>query len=427
MTPRQSWRLELAGIFQAVLLGLIATGYAGWIWTMSDRAYTADFVQFFASARALRTGGHLYQPLRLADFAPAPAPPSGAAVHVHPNLSTPPLVMLVVPFTLTTLARGYLAWATLSLALGLTACAAVWRELRPAQRPDAALIWLWIAFLAYFPTYSAIKLGQVTFLALLPVTGAWLAARHGRNRTAGALLGLAVVLKPFALVLPGLFALRRQWRIVAWCAGTIAIVVAATLPVVGIEAYRGHIRLLGSVTWFGNSWNASFAAVVTRALGGSENVPAIDAPRAAQALTAVFAAASLLWLAWLAWPRTANGRSLEPRDLEYGLAVVLMLLVSPLGWMYYFPLLLVPGYILWAQTRCGRMPAVRWGLVLAWALSAVPTSMVRADDAGDPLRWFTLSSVYFYALLVMAAALSYALIVVEAEASTSTASRSRRS
>ena len=53
-------------------------------------------------------------------------------------------------------------------------------------------------------------------------------------------------------------------------------------------------------------------------------------------------------------------------DLGYGLTLAVMLLVSPLGWMYYFPLLLLPGYAVWLLTREGRLRPLRWGLLVAW-------------------------------------------------------------
>ena len=344
------------------------------------------------------------------------------------------LALLVAPLTPLGLAWGYAIWTALSLVAGLAACALLWRGMRQNSRTAPQLLWLWLAFLVYFPTYTAVTLGQVTSGLFLLLAGAWLAARSGRDRLAGMLLGVAVSVKVFAALLVVYFVLQRRWRAVAWSIGAMLCAVLVTLPFAGTAAWREYFGVIGSVTWFGNSWNASYASFVTRILGGSENVPLVNVPVAAHGVVILCSAATLLWMAWITGWRNADRTSVEAKaststthaeastsalksasqaagfDLGYGLTLAVMLLVSPLGWMYYFPLLLLPGYAVWLLTREGRMRPIRWGLLVAWGLSTIPTSMVRATDANDPLGWFTSNSVYFYALAVFAMVLSRALL-----------------
>ena len=432
LTRGRSWQRELLSILQAVLLGLVVTAYAGVCSSLSGRAFTTDFVQFFASAQSLRAGGSIYKPLQLEDLGPAPADAGSRPAQVHPNLNPPLLALLVAPLTLLGLQWAYAVWVALSLVSGLCACALLWRGVRQADRKDSELVWLWLAFLVYFPTYTAVTLGQVTTFLFLALAGAWLAARRGRGRLAGVLVGVAVSLKPFVVLLVVFFALQRRWRVVAWSVGTALCAVLVTLPFVGAAAYREYFTVIRSVTWFGNSWNASYSSFITRILGGSENVPLVNAPVFAHGLVLLCSAATLVWLAWLTWPRAATrpvsveapfdfaqgGKASTSTtraasfDLGYGLTLTVMLLVSPLGWMYYFPLLLVPGYTVWSLTRHGSMRPLRRGLLVAWALSTIPTSMVRATDVNDPRGWFTSNSVYFYALCVLAIVVSRALVRV---------------
>jgi hypothetical protein len=285
----------------------------------------------------------------------------------------------------------------------------MWRGLRQVDSEDSELVWLWIALLVYFPTYTALTLGQVTFYTLLPLAGAWLAARRGHDRLAGILVGVAVGLKVFVALLVIFFALQRRWRVVAWSVVTILFTVLVTLPFVGVGAYIQYFAVIRTVTWFGNSWNASYAAVITRVLGGSENVPLVNLPALARGLVLLCSTATLLWLALVTRPKPGAGHSLARFDLGYGLTLTVMLLVSPLGWMYYFPLLLFPGYTVWSLTRHRNMRSLRWGLLVAWGMSTIPVSMVRAMDVNDPLEWFTTNSIYFYALFTMAIVVSRAL------------------
>ena len=406
-------RREWVGIFQALLLGLTLTAYVGAGYALSSRAFTADFVQFFASAQSLVAGESMYAPRHMGDFNPAPAEQGTAPVTLHPNLNPPLLALLLAPLTFFGLSASYIAWSVFSLLSGLFACAVMWRGLRQVDSEDSELVWLWIALLVYFPTYTALTLGQVTFYTLLPLAGAWLAARRGHDRLAGILVGVAVGLKVFVALLVIFFALQRRWRVVAWSVVTILFTVLVTLPFVGVGAYIQYFAVIRTVTWFGNSWNASYAAVITRVLGGSENVPLVNLPALAHGLVLLCSTATLLWLALVTRPKPGAGHSLARFDLGYGLTVTVMLLVSPLGWMYYFPLLLLPGYTVWSLTRHRNMRSLRWGLLVAWGMSTIPVSMVRAMDVNDPIEWFTTNSIYFYALFTMAIVVSRALVRCE--------------
>ena len=400
-----------------MVLGLVVAAYVLVCLSLSDQGYTADFAKFFASAQSIRAGESLYKPLRFDDFYPAQAYAGVAPeAKVHPNLNPPLLALLVVPLTFAGLARAYAIWTALSLVAGLCACALLWRGLRPPGQNSSGLLWLWLAFLVYFPTYTAVTMGQVTAGLFLLLAGAWLAARSGRDRLAGALLGVAVSVKVFTALLVVYFALQRRWRAVAWSIGTMLCGVLVTMPFTGAAAWREYFGVIQSVTWFGNSWNASFASFITRILGGSENVPLVNAPALGQVLMLISSAATLVWMAWITRREPVRAEALTYTtqaarfDLGYGLTLAVMLLVSPLGWMYYFPLLLLPGYTVWRLTGDdGRMRRLRWGLLVAWGLSTIPTTMVRAADANDPLGWFTGNSLYFYALVVFAIVLSAAL------------------
>ena len=245
------------------MLGLVVAAYALVCLSLSGRAYTADFVQFFASAQSLRAGESLYKPLRFDDYYPVQAGAgAGPEGDIHPNLNPPLLALLVAPLTPLGLARGYAIWSALSLVAGLCACALLWRGLRPPGQNATALLWLWLAFLVYFPTYTALTMGQVTMILFLVVAGAWLAARSGRDRLAGVLLGVAVSLKVFTALVVVYFALQRRWRAVAWSIGTMLCAALVTLPFAGAAAWREYFGVMQSVTWFGNSWNASSLGVL---------------------------------------------------------------------------------------------------------------------------------------------------------------------
>jgi hypothetical protein len=401
------------GVFQAVILGLLFAFYVTYGLALSSRAYSVDFLRLFGSAQSLVAGKSIYAPSPVSDFNASPSEVRFSSDKIHPNLNPPLLAVLLTPLTLLGLSTGYTVWIVFGVVSGLLMCTVLWWELRQASGGASELVWLWIAFFSYFPSFVAVGMGQVTFSTLVPLVGAWLAARHGKDRWAGVLLGLAVSLKVFFALLVVFFVSQRRWRIVAWSIGATLVIALATLPVVGVRAYVEYLAAARTVTWFSNSYNASYASVITRVLGGSDNTPLMNLPRVAHGLVLFTSVVTLLWLGWAVWPTSGSGRSLERFDLSFGLSLVVMLLVSPLGWMYYFPLLIVPAYAVWRVTREGRMRAVRRGLFLAWGLSTIPTPMVWASEANDPARWLADNSLYFYALFAMFIVVARALAGVD--------------
>ena len=75
-------------------------------------------------------------------------------------------------------------------------------------------------------------------------------------------------------------------------------------------------------------------------------------------------------------------------DLAFSSYIVIMLLVSPLGWIYYFPFLLIPLTAIWKGSHLlGGGGSFRTLAVLAWLLSTMPKTLVKPDDlGGDPPR-----------------------------------------
>ena len=391
---------ELRGVLLAVLLGFALTYYVGLVWSVSGRARSVDFVQFYASARAVLEGESLYEPLTMRDVGMVPPPGRDPAEFLHPNLNPPFLAVALAPVSSLGLEVSYAAWAAFSLFCALASCWGMVRTRSARTAGEVGLLWLWLMLLAYYPTHTAVMLGQVTLVLMAVLVGAWLAARNGRDRTAGLLLGLAVNLKLFVALLPLYLVWQRRWRAAGWTVVSAGGIALATLPLVGFAAYREYVSLLPTVDWYSSNWNASYASVFTRVLGGSENQPFVNAPALANAAVALCSAVTVAMLAWLTRPAREPSR-LVCFDLGFGLTMIAMLLLSPLGWMYYFPLLAMPGYLVWQVSEQRGVGNAKWCLLASWGLSTIPLAMVRAADVNNRATWLTLDSLYFYALMLM--------------------------
>jgi hypothetical protein len=108
-------------------------------------------------------------------------------------------------------------------------------------------------------------------------------------------------------------------------------------------------------------------------------------------------------LAFRSWARSDN----TAVDLGFALASPLMLLSSPLGWNYYFPVLLISATVAIKYSR-GIEDYRLWRTltVVAWFLSTLCYAPFMAKDMSSPLLWFTYPAFDTYALLLMATAVA---------------------
>jgi alpha-1,2-mannosyltransferase len=178
-------------------------------------------------------------------------------------------------------------------------------------------------------TRSAVNLGTVEALLLLAVAAAW----RWRDRLVepAAAVGLAVVLKLFLWPLAVWLALTRRIR-AALVAVVVAVIAAAVswaaIGFAGVGSYPGVLRRLA------NDESSSSYSVV--ALGVRAHMPLLAAR-----IVAVLVALALLAAA--AWVARASRRAPRDRDVAtFTLCLAAAFAASPIVWVHYFLLLLVP-------------------------------------------------------------------------------------
>ena len=337
-----------------LLVGLVATE-----WPLLRTGDTSrDFPLLYVAASRAATHQPLY-----AEGASGPGPLL--------NFNPPHFHAVLVPFTLLPLRPAYLLWNVLSLALLLIVIRLAFNE--APQPVGGTLKWLIVAaILGSAGVAATLRMGQVSMWVALLVTLAWRAARRGREATAGLWLGLAMSIKPFLLLGVPILAVRRRWR------ATVASVVVAAAALasgglwLGWSAVSDWLDVLQSprrATSF--ALNASVWGVLARA----------GLPEAVAVFISIVIAALTVWRA-----HTAD------EDAAWALGIAAALLCSPLGWIYYLPLLTGPVLVL-ALSR--RLP--RWSYWLAPAFLPAPLSPVVLQE--PRIVAVTLGSVYAWALL----------------------------
>jgi hypothetical protein len=358
---------------------------------MSGELHMNDFGKFYYSARAFLEGGDMYGPTV------ATAVPFGPdATREFWNMNPPHFHLLVLPLAVLSPPHALGVWFGASVFCLVFSILLIARELGIAWTPRTVFYAI-LAVLLPSATGMVVLTAQLTFLLLLPMTIAWIAARRGNWSRAGILLGLVVSVKPFL----GLFWLycvvRRRAGAALLMAAVVAAVTLAGLVVFGVTPYLSWLRVTSGVDWHWVPMNASLAALLSRVITVNPIYePLVDASALFGTIAATVAAIAL------AVTGTAIIRRRGEVDEDWGFAAVITaaLLVSPLGWMYYLPLAAAPLAAM-ALNAC-RHPAAGERLVLILALPGLLISPIVVGFIVDP-PWavLTIGSIYTWTMLLL--------------------------
>jgi len=271
----------------------------------------------------------------------------------------PAFAFAVAPTALMTAETAKMAWFAFSFCLLVIFMR--WSVVAVPERrlSSRALLWIGVLLMAKFFARELL-LGQSNLLLGSLLVGALLAAQIDQPIVAGALIGCAVFVKPYALVFVPWLAITRGVRAAST---SVAIVVMGLAAPALVYGWRGNLDLLAN-------WYRTVTDSTAPNLVGADNIslagmwakwlgPGMTATR-----LAAVSAAGALGLVALAWRR--RGEIVEPDYLEFGLLMLLIPLLSPQGWDYV--LLLATPAVLCLVDRWREMSAA-WRIVTATALA----------------------------------------------------------
>jgi len=304
----------------AIIVFCVKVGQLLWIGSLT---LETDVGSYFDGAARLRAGLPLYPAdLTFSD---------GSREHYV----YPPLLALIF-YPLTSYQLAWWAWAAISLACWVAALWLLIRELLRSEfgRQLRQSLW-WPVFLAalinFPPVLVHMTWGQLQLPLLLLFTLAWLALRRKRPVVAGVLIGLAIAIKLFPLLLLVPLVAQRRWRCVAAALGVAALVLGLSFAVVGWDQAVFYVtKVLPEVSSQKDLYdNYSVAISMKLWLGAT-----FPSELVATALRLAFL--GLVALAALRRPRAA--------DLGLALGVTALFWVPPVVWAHYFVLAYLPFF-----------------------------------------------------------------------------------
>ena len=296
--------------------------------------------------------------------------------------------------------------------IGLATVVWIWRmlvKMYGLDARDSAL--LAFALCVFGPLLYSFKVGNTSHFILALLIGGLAMVRSGKGFAAGALFGVAAVIKPALLLIGILYFLRGRWSVVAGGAAVIVGSVLLSLLVFGWDMhvlwYETSIR-----PFAGNPVpayvNQTFAGLVARfEIGGpyghdyDVHVLSAAGRLASHGLT-LSLLAGILFAAW------KSGRLLRATaqdvEVEVLIAVALAMTVSSLSWAHYHVWLIPAVVLLWVNSRQGEALArLRWPLIGSFALLAGTAFVSHSMTLGrfGPLSNFVVSHWLFGTVAVL--------------------------
>jgi hypothetical protein len=248
-----------------------------------------------------------------------------AADGVYRLLYFPAFAVLAIPIGALPLAAAKMVWFAASV---MALCALLWLSLKALPERRRPIWWLVLVAIVGLGKYYAeeLVLGQVNLMLALVVTCAIVALAARREALAGWLLALAVVVKPYALILLPWVAARRQ----------IASTLAAAIGIVGSLVLVSVIYGVGGAIDLHRDWWWAVTDRTAGTLTHSDNVSVASMyakwfgiGTLADGLTAATSAILLLSAVVVFHARRRVAR---PDGLEAALLLTLTPLLSPQGW-----------------------------------------------------------------------------------------------
>lgn len=341
-----------------------------------------DFSVYYETALALRKGlnpydvglNHLSRELK---FYPTRYEQPGDA---------PTFVLCFEPLTVFSPGTAYLIWSLLSVASLVGFFLLLVRACPEIDRSSAYILAL--SVLAFTPIAQNFRWSQSNTFVLLGLMVFLRLVERRYDRTAGVLLALLGLLRVFPLVMGGYLLVRRRWHAVGSLAVAFFIGAAMTYAFVGFAVVKGFFDvsfpLLSGGHWVLKNldWRLipldvaldTFASRFVYFLAGV-------APSASVVLARrVVVPVVKLGILALTFRATISGDDRDAR--AFSLWIVTMLILSPVVWLHYLVLLLIPlGQIALARVR-GKTSDRTWHFAQAtYCLLVVMTTIMSSLTA----------------------------------------------
>src|SRR4029077_2185023 len=257
--------------------------------------------------------------------------------------------------------------------------------------------WLYVipSLLVIVYIWSSYHLGQPNLVLLALMVGAFVALRAKREIAAGSLIAVAAAIKAFPVLAIIYLIYRRYWKAaVSLVATLVFLILILPAPFRGFERAWHDLekwsagmlkysevsvgqRPMRSYTWK----NQSLIGVGNRLLRHVD-ADAASAPHQPAYVNfadlkfpvvngIIFSTALALGILFIAAMPRCDMRTADSDAIEFALLVLLMLMITPLSFGYFYSWLMLPFAVITQRALVERVSSILWWCVPALALLAV--------------------------------------------------------
>lgn len=378
---------------KAIVSGVFLLIYCLFFYFLITSQLRLDFSSFYSAAIAYTKGINPYQSL-IASYFVIP-------VKLPANLNPPFFLQLMSPLAQLNYQLASSLWLICSIILGGIGALLSFKLTCSDDYFKKYWLALLFIYLGMFSTLMNTGAGQIGGVLLFFIMTGYYCYLRRLDSLAGIFWGVIIAIKLF----PGLLFLFvfNQKRYKVFLVMLITCLLACLLPflIKGAEVYSFYVKMLPYISWFGDNWNASLYGFIFRLFideKSSQNLVLIK-------ITYLFF--FIILLLWYAKKISSFRKTTKEHNAldhrEFCLTLVMMLLMSPMGWIYYFSLLMMPLIIIWQSLNqeksvSSKIPAL-W--VLSLFLINFPIGYVEAKNMSTFIYKLSFFSLYFYGLVLI--------------------------
>lgn len=350
-----------------------------------------DFSSFYLSSQALTQDENPYRNF-YTTFLPS--------IKILPANLNPPFVLWGFGFlTQLSYSSALFVWVCMSFILGIIGITITFYYAFSKQFLQKNYINVYLLYFAFFPTLmNLVTLQFGCILLFLIMVGYYFYLNH-RDYLAGISWGIIVAIKLFPALL--FFYALKQGRKRVSAIMLVTVFIASLLPLLihGPVVYEQYFRMMKGVFWYGDNWNASIYGYFFRLLWGGEKLPNMFYLKIVNLVYGVLFFILLLWY----WRKLGPTESEPINHQPFCLTLAMMLLMSPFGWIYYFPLLVFPMILIWfvALTEQDASTKTIFIWLLCLFLINFPVDYVNSQDMSHLWVRISFFSCPFYGLLLL--------------------------
>ena len=274
-----------------------------------------DFEVYYAAARAFLEGKNFYL-----------ATSSAGTTFIYPPIA----LLLAIPFSIFPFLTAQMIWTAISILVFLISVLLLLTINNEKFFSNRFLFLFGMAFFS-FPAKFTLGMGQINMFILLLLVVFLYFIQQKRSKIAAFFLSLGFNIKLFPLLLPILFIIRKQWKLLFYI---ISFTVGICLFSVIIFSPRMLWEFLSSISpgivfsTRTDYYNQALSGFVFRLM--SVSTPA-------DIVIKIISVVLLLVTVYFVW-RDGN----KKKDLFVGLIITLQLLINSFSWQHYFVWLLIP-------------------------------------------------------------------------------------